>query len=739
MLSPAKMSIIKVTTRTSLEKKLIRALHDHSEIQFIDVEKKGLGSGAKVTESDNEREVFVLLGKISSIVDSLDFTPPSDILDKKDLDSENLAETLATCRKIYEHAAPEIEKISTSILDSNREIAEIDTIIETTKILNPLKVEFSVIGEGKFFSVFTGSIGTDRIERLKWNLKELTDDSVIFNSSQIEGEKGISAIVVGALHKYKEDITRVLASFGFVELNIPVGIKGKAEEIEKVNQTKKSDLQALVIQWEGKRDEFIEKNGVDLLSVKEQLTIEKERIEAKGLMKQSKYILQFWGYIPTSKMEITENLVKSIDPDAFFEIEEKEFDDDDYPTKMENHKYLGQPYEELVIAFGYPNYKNDYDPSLLFAFTFPLLFGIMFADIFHGILLILLGAYAIRLAPLGRDPQSMIEELRNYLQQGGILLFISGIASTIFGVFFWSFAGLHGDHAPSFMHEGGLLYFLKPLHLWSNDSNNYEMFAGANGSFLFIQLSLVVGILHIAFALLLLFINKIRHKHFVDAIFFPGMLLIGYISASLLVFSYSLDVISWFSSTPKAFSIAVLTPLIGYDNVNGIMITGSTFSLIMIVAFLTFIVYEVALHGMDGFSEGLDFTLSLLGNSVSYARLFAINIVHSILALLVYSAMSLQNRLPFDSLPEHSAEAAGLAAEKGMDLTNELMILFAFIIGTIIVMTFELMITFLQALRLHIVEFFSKLHFAGSGTAFAPFKSKRLYTVPVKLNSSVNT
>jgi V/A-type H+-transporting ATPase subunit I len=334
----------------------------------------------------------------------------------------------------------------------------------------------------------------------------------------------------------------------------------------------------------------------------------------------------------------------------------------------------------------------------------------------------------MRLSPLGRDPETMIEELRNYLQQGGFLLFISGISSTIFGVFFWSFAGMHGHGAPSFMQEGGLLYFLKPLHLWSNDSFTYDSFAGATGTFLFLQLSLVIGIIHISLALFMLFLNKLKHRDYMDAIFFPGMLLVGYISAALLVFSYGLDIFGWFTDPgPYELDIAVLTPIIGFNT--GLFIPGPIVFLIMTFSFLIFIIYSMITHGVtDGFSEGLDFTLSLLGNSVSYARLFAINIVHSILSLLLYSALSLEERVPFDTVSEHGAEA-------GMDIGGEIIILIAFIIGTLIVMTFELMVTFLQTLRLHIVEFFSKMHFSGSGREFDPFISQRIYTEPVSIEN----
>ena len=342
MLSPAKMKIIKVTTRTSVEKKLLRALHDHSEIEFIDVEKKGLGSGAKISETDDEKEILQLLGKFSSMVDSLNIYTATGQTDKMNLDKEDLADTLQVCQKVYDRVAPSYEEIMSNLAEDQRKITELNTLVETSKILKPLKIEFNLVGEGKYFTIITGSVGSDKLERLEWNLKELTDNSIIFNSSKVEGEKNLSALVVGALHKYVDDINRILASFGFVELTIPADLKGNPDKIQKDSLAEISKLEAEVENWETKKLAFIEKNSFDLLSVKEQLSIEKDRIEVKRMMRQDKYVLQFWGYVPEFKLKETEKLVKTIDPEAIFEIEEKEFHDDEYPTRLENHKYIGR-------------------------------------------------------------------------------------------------------------------------------------------------------------------------------------------------------------------------------------------------------------------------------------------------------------------------------------------------------------------------------------------------------------
>ena len=154
MLSPAKMKIIKVTTRTSLEKKLLRALHDNSEIEFIDVEKKGLGSGTKISESEEEKEVLQLLSKISAMVDSLEITGPNDTQMKKTLDFEDLSTTLEECKKITDAVSPDFEDISHHLSDAQRQITDLKTLVETSKILKPLKIEFNLVGEGKWFRWF---------------------------------------------------------------------------------------------------------------------------------------------------------------------------------------------------------------------------------------------------------------------------------------------------------------------------------------------------------------------------------------------------------------------------------------------------------------------------------------------------------------------------------------------------------------------------------------------------------
>jgi V/A-type H+-transporting ATPase subunit I len=65
------------------------------------------------------------------------------------------------------------------------------------------------------------------------------------------------------------------------------------------------------------------------------------------------------------------------------------------PTKLKNNA-LFRPFEPFVAMYGLPAY-NEIDPTPLVAFSYPLIFGVMFGDIGHALLLLLAGVLMYRL------------------------------------------------------------------------------------------------------------------------------------------------------------------------------------------------------------------------------------------------------------------------------------------------------------------------------------------------------
>jgi V/A-type H+-transporting ATPase subunit I len=85
----------------------------------------------------------------------------------------------------------------------------------------------------------------------------------------------------------------------------------------------------------------------------------------------------------------------------------------------------------LVVTFSQPRYE-ELDPTFIIAVTFPLLFGAMFGDVGHGLLLALLGGLLV---------SRKVPALRGLAGLGGLVI-ACGLVATLFGFLYGSIFGM---------------------------------------------------------------------------------------------------------------------------------------------------------------------------------------------------------------------------------------------------------------------------------------------------------
>ena len=90
------------------------------------------------------------------------------------------------------------------------------------------------------------------------------------------------------------------------------------------------------------------------------------------------------------------------------------------PTKLKNG-FFSKPFTMLVEMYGLPVY-NGINPTMYFAITYTLLFGLMFGDLGQGFVIFLLGLF------ISKKMKS---------SAGGILTRI-GLSSMLFGIVYGS-------------------------------------------------------------------------------------------------------------------------------------------------------------------------------------------------------------------------------------------------------------------------------------------------------------
>ena len=93
------------------------------------------------------------------------------------------------------------------------------------------------------------------------------------------------------------------------------------------------------------------------------------------------------------------------------------------PVKLKNN-WFSRPFETFIDMYGLPDY-NDIDPTCFVAITYTLMYGIMFGDLGHGLVLALIGAILWKIKKFSLGP----------------IMVRCGISGAIFGTIYGSVFG----------------------------------------------------------------------------------------------------------------------------------------------------------------------------------------------------------------------------------------------------------------------------------------------------------
>jgi len=137
------------------------------------------------------------------------------------------------------------------------------------------------------------------------------------------------------------------------------------------------------------------------------------------------------GWVPESQIPVLEKQMADLSDQVALKTSAPEKQDEaDVPVALNNPPLL-KPFQDLVTNYGYPSYYES-DPTLVTALTFSLLFGAMFGDVGHGLLLVVAGVLLIAIQSL-RFPRS--------LRDVAPLLIACGATGIVFGFLYGSLFG----------------------------------------------------------------------------------------------------------------------------------------------------------------------------------------------------------------------------------------------------------------------------------------------------------
>jgi V/A-type H+-transporting ATPase subunit I len=546
-----------------------------------------------------------------------------------------------------------------------------------------LKMELSELRKLKTFFVEIFIVNSKDIKEIQNSLSDL-----IVQPFKLDDKK--SSITVIGSQEDSEKIMKVLRSFNVHPIQIPPDLPQNPsiafDQCQKTCKELEKKSAEIVKKIEKLKVSLLPK----LLSLYESSKVAKDILEVTRKPGGTKNFALIQGYIPNGMEKKFKNLTNS-----YLSITEPASLDKDsgnqLPSLLLNNRYA-KTFEVITETQGLPDY-GELDPTPIIAFVWPFFYGIMFADLGHGLLLFGLGMF------LRYRANGSLKTWATLLAASGAAASIAGIGTgEIFGFHINEFSVLAALFAPL----DGLVGALNVSELTFEQVVNI------------LAVSVAIGIMHLLLALFLRLRRDILEKNKLVILTHDIPTIIQFLAIVALILAAigsQYDIIGMFGITGVIHNEPVpwLTYLFGdWVTVNLVAKAAPP----IIIATAGIMIYggkkEQELAAKHGHDEGgglmgivievlLVRIIEVLSNVISYTRLGIMLLVHSALLVTVNQSY------------EHGG---GLAVLIG---------------GNIGIMLIEGLIVYIQDIRLHLYEWFPKWY-RGEGVEFKKLLPKMLYS-----------
>jgi len=574
------------------------------------------------------------------------------------IDEDTMVE-LDEVRPLVEKIEREVKDTNDKLVDSQNRLEGFRNQIHQLEPIAEVDIDISLLREQQYIHSILGTMPAVNQERLETSLSRIP---YVLTTLRKERDDAV-VLLTGA--QFNADILDRAARSAYLnplELSDSRAgtpseiIKSLEKEIEKT-QNDIEDQRSNIVQLHDRYEK-------QLQTLLWQIRGSKLLADAMARFGKLNYTYLIIGWVPTSKLESLTQKLKQISKNIVIEAtptRQRGSATKHVPVALDNGGMFGA-FQTLVTTYARPRYE-EIDPTILMTITFPLLFGAMFGDVGHGLLLLLLGWLLAG---------KRVNALKGMAALGPIIL-ACGAVALVFGFLYGSLFG-----SEEFFHElfGFGALWIEPLH----DINQI------------LAVSIGAGVVILSLGFLLNIYNAWRAREW-------GRLIFDHHGIAGLLLYWSLLGIGASALLP-AFPVPTIV-----------------FVLLAVIAALMVMFSEVFKHLLEGhrpliedgiftyliqaFVELFETLISSLSNSVSYVRVGAFAVAHGGLSSVIFIL----------------ADMAG----GGGGAISVILYWIIVVLGNLFIVGFEGLIVGIQTMRLEYYEFFSKF-FEGGGMSYEPLK-----------------
>ena len=534
--------------------------------------------------------------------------------------------------------------------------AEMDarTTMDTLQAVSALSADLGRVSELSLLKIVLSVVKNEAVDEFRNSVP-----GAIFLVQKLSDENSITLVAVQKLEEGKVD--KAMKSLDLKPLLIPAGLPQNPaeayERLKKDHESAKNERETA----EAKMVEVRDRQKTALLSARELTEVARNMLDEARVSGGLTRLATISGYIPTKREDEFRSLFSSwmvhVEPATDAEH------DGGVPTLLENPPGVSI-FQLITGQQGIPG-KHEVDPTPLISFVFPIFFGMMFADLGHGIVITLV-ALLVR------------QRGKGSLRQWGNIFLAAGVSAMFFGAVFGEFFGvllsplIRNPFTFEIVKDGGV------------DTGAIEQV---------MIVAILIGVAHLTTGLGLdvyeALKENLRTEVLVGKIPTLSMYLsgVGY-GVAFIGAGYNFNVLA----APK------FNPVPGLPNqlLGGVSLTILLVSMVVLLCGKAVALKMGKLHGesvgaalADGGLEVFERISQFLSNTISYVRLAIMLLVHAVLLLIVNQYTPVTN--PLTVIP--------------------------WVVLNCLIIAFEAFVVYVQDLRLHIYEFFTKFY-RGTGTPF---------------------
>lgn len=489
----------------------------------------------------------------------------------------------------------------------------VDETEKLTARKKKLEADFSLVSHFRGLNYNLGDLKTfdfvayrfGRIPRSAWAYFQKNsdgDDMGLFSECETDAD-----YIWGVYFAPAAEISRidsVLASLRFEPVDVQVEYTKKPAEICADIETELEQINKRTAELAEKNENLLsgQKGRLDLAISK--LTELEHNFDARKYAvcitekaendKEGTFFL-VCGWMRTSDAKSLSARLESEEKDVVCFINENPTDAGLTPPVSIKNRGIFKPYEMYVKMYGLPAY-DEFDPTILISVLYSFMFGAMFGDLGHGLVLLIGGA-------------ALYFWKRSQL--AGIIS-LAGFFSCIFGLLFGSFFGFE-DLIPTL--------WLKPREAMSTLN-----FVGRINTVF--ALAVVFGMFLMLVLMAINVFSHIKQKKFVESIFssngIAGFVFYGWIVLIVLLY------MTGHALPPTGvILIMVIVPLL--------LIGMNEFLTNVIRGHKPYMETGVGMYCVEAFFDLFETCLTYFSNSLSYVRIGAFAVSHAAMMEVVFS------------------------------------------------------------------------------------------------------